>query len=378
MNIELIRLTILSLQGCTEDTPFGEDFVTYRVLGKIFACIDLTRPDRVVLKSPPSQTTALQARYDGVIPAWHWNKRHWIEVVFGRDVDDAQIRRLVYTAYSTVLHGLPKKAQIAFFKDLLPDGVFFTHSNTCTSTMEKGWSIGHAACVSAGYTIALVHADMQKSGRGQQGNAWYSQNGKNLTFTLAVSPTFLPPTEAFRQSELTAVALCRTLDKLLPDAAERLCIKWPNDIYYGDKKLCGTLFQNDITGGEYRMAAIGIGLNVNQQSFPDYLPNPVSMVQIMEYETGRFALLLRFVDDFMDLYIDLRESTSALSSGTFEAIEAEYHKRLYRRSGTHAWRDEKGAFSASIDQVEPDGTLLLRTDEGEMRRYGFKEVEYVW
>lgn len=376
MDIERLRLHLLSLRGCTEDMPFGEDIITFRVLGKIFACLDLTRPDRVVLKSPPTLTTALQDRYAEVIPAWHWNKQHWIEVVFGGREVDALVLHLVGVAYSTVLHGLPKKAQIEFFKEGLPPGVIFSHHNVCASTMEQGWSMGHSACAESTYEAALVHADLQKNGRGQQGTGWSSQNGKNLTFTIAVSPTFLPPGASFGLLQTAAVALHRTVAPLLKEAVEPLTVKWPNDLYYGDRKLAGTLIQNDFSAGVYRLAAIGIGLNVNQPSFPADVPNPVSLTQILGYDTARFVLLERFLGEFLALYDRLREALTGGLESVMEKVRTEYLHSLYRREGMWEWRDNEGSFTASVDSVLPDGTLCLRLPDGTRRSYAFKEVSY--
>ncbi len=242
--------------------------------------------------------------------------------------------------------------------------------------MEKAWSLGHAACADGTREVALVHADLQKRGRGQQGTGWNSQNGKNLTFTIAVSPQFLKPESSFGLLQLAAVALHRAVAPLLMDAVETLTIKWPNDLYYGDRKLAGTLIQNDFSAGVFRLASIGIGLNVNQLSFPSEVPNPVSLAQILDYETARFVLLERFLGEFLTLYNRLRDASSGNLESVMQDVRAEYMRCLYRREGEWEWRDAEGSFMASIETILPDGTLCLRLPDATKRSYAFKQVSY--
>lgn len=377
LNIEHLRLYLLAKRGCTEDTPFGEDLLTFRVLGKIFACIDLTRPDRVVLKTTPARSGELYARYSAIFGAWHWNKQHWLEAIFGGDASDAFILKLADEAYAAVLHGLPKKRQIAFFQEGLPTDVHFLHANTCTSTNDLALSLCDTDFDGEKCDFALIHSDLQRRGRGQQGTCWESQNGKNLTFSFVVTPDFLPPAQSFRLLQAAAVAIVRALGPLLADCSAPIAIKWPNDIYFGDSKLCGTLIQNVVSGDVLRHSIVGIGLNVNQLDFSENLPNPVSLAQILGVEINRFLLLERIVSEFRQIYFTLRDSIFNNRLNLFELVENEYLANLYRRVGTYAWRDAGGQFRAAIDTVLPDGTLRLRLSAGTVRAYAFKEVEFV-
>lgn len=109
MDIERIREYCLGLKGTTEDTPFGPDCIVFRIYGKIFACLDLTRPDRIALKCAPERATELREQYRGIEGAWHWNKRYWNDVVFDSDVPDQLVLELVGHSLDEVLRKLPKR-----------------------------------------------------------------------------------------------------------------------------------------------------------------------------------------------------------------------------------------------------------------------------
>lgn len=115
MNIESVRTYCLSKKLATEDCAFGPDWILFRVYNKIFACLDLTRPDRVILKCDAAYGQSLRDTYNGVIPAWHWNKRYWNEVLFNTDVDDALIFQLIDHSLNEVLAHMPRKYQQSYF-----------------------------------------------------------------------------------------------------------------------------------------------------------------------------------------------------------------------------------------------------------------------
>ena len=214
---------------------------------------------------------------------------------------------------------------------------------------------------------SLVIADYQTEGRGQMGNSWYSGRGDNLLFSLLIYPRQLPANESFILSRVTSLALKNLLDSFTDD----IRIKWPNDIYWKDKKIAGILIENDIQGKEIDNTVIGIGLNVNQQIFPVDLANPVSLRQITGIQHNREHLLELFMREFFLLYRDLQE-------GLKTDIEDEYMLDLYRVNDYYWFEDSKGRFKAKIETVLSSGHLVLRTlDSDEERRYTFKEVSFM-
>ena len=201
----------------------------------------------------------------------------------------------------------------------------------------------------------------QTAGRGQKGNRWESRSGENLTFSILLKPEALPAREQFILSQIVALGL---LDFLRAEGVQAT-IKWPNDIYVGDRKICGILIENRLQGGVIKDCIIGVGLNVNQQRFVSDAPNPVSLANLTGRLHDREVLLQRLLEAF-------DEECAGL-----EGVRLRYLPRLYRREKFHRYRDAQGEFFARIATVEEDGRLTLETIDGHTNRYAFKEVQFV-
>lgn len=218
-----------------------------------------------------------------------------------------------------------------------------------------------------GETMTVVVADEQTAGRGQGTNHWESERGKNLTFSVLVHPVMVPVARQFLLSEMGALALRDVLGEYLGDDDVRM--KWPNDIYWKDRKISGTLIETRLGGGHIKDCVFGIGLNVNQTEFRSDAPNPVSMCQILGRETPLDELLEKIVSSFRKYY-------EAIVNGEYAAISELYHDGLYHAHGFHAYRDKDGEFEGAIVEVEDSGRLVLRDRDGSIRSYAFKEVCY--
>ena len=206
----------------------------------------------------------------------------------------------------------------------------------------------------------VVVADYQTAGKGCGSNSWESERGQNLTFSMLIHPE-VAAKEQFWITEVVSVALCNTLERYIN---KKVDIKWPNDIYVGDQKICGILIENRLQGTAIKDSIIGIGLNVNQQAFQSDAPNPVSMWQLTGRVTDRETLLEAFLQAFNEAW----ES---------ETIAKAYRQRLYRREGYHAYSDKNGRFEAELRNVMPDGRLELEDKNGNVRNYAFKEVKFL-
>jgi BirA family biotin operon repressor/biotin-[acetyl-CoA-carboxylase] ligase len=206
----------------------------------------------------------------------------------------------------------------------------------------------------------VVVADYQTAGRGCGTNQWESERGKNLLFSVLLHPVDIPARDQFRISMAVSVALC----EMLSQYADGFSIKWPNDIYWNDRKICGILIENQLQGSYMRDSIIGIGLNVNQREFLSDAPNPVSLCQIVGHELGSDDLLHDF----------LRRLECVLQRNT---LYTDYEDRLYRRRKLEEYADRTGVFRASLQGVAPDGRLMLRDDGGRNRLYAFKEVQFI-
>lgn len=213
----------------------------------------------------------------------------------------------------------------------------------------------------------VIWAEHQTAGRGQRGHSWHSTEGDNLTFSVVLTPTFLPIVEQFLLSEVVALALVATLRRY--DIA--CSIKWTNDIYAGDKKITGVLIEHSLTGDRIARTIVGIGLNVNQRSFPSDLPNPTSMACERGTTFDRREVLDHLLEELSRLY-------GVLERGDKHAIEELYRSTMYHLDEPHTYAYPTGEqFTATIRGVRPSGELRLEHTDGTIREYAFKEVEFV-
>lgn len=237
----------------------------------------------------------------------------------------------------------------------------FYHVGEVTSTNTKALTLPSPGVKE----IKVIYADSQSDGRGQGSNHWESEKGKNLTFSIICRADFLKPADRFLLLQAGALAVRHVVGKLIRGVS----IKWPNDIYIGDRKVSGTLTELDITSGRIRRAVIGIGLNVNQSRFLSDAPNPVSILNATGRETPLKPLLRSLTERFAMEYDCLRDNR--------DYIRSRYFQHLWRLEGSHLYRDRDGLFHAVIVRVENDGRLVLRDTQGRERIYSFREVEAV-
>ena len=223
--------------------------------------------------------------------------------------------------------------------------------------------------------ITLVTAEYQTAGRGAGTNHWESQRGENLLFSLLVHPRHIPADHMFVMSEIMSLAVREAIAPLNPpmmggDGRGLFSIKWPNDIYYGDKKICGMLIENDLRGTCVERCVMGVGINVNQTAFESDAPNPISLAQILGQVVERRFVLESIMEHFTRYY-------KWTEQGRLYELHEMYLSHLYRIHEKHRFREEKGEFCATITAVEPTGHLVLVDQHGAERRYAFKEVEYL-
>ena len=220
-----------------------------------------------------------------------------------------------------------------------------THS---TSTLLK-------QLATEGNPPEFIYAGYQTAGRGQTGNSWESEADKNLLCSI-----LLPPDKnLYFLNIAVGVALIKVI-------GEDFTIKWPNDIYYGDKKAAGILIENAIIGNEIKYSIAGIGLNVNQTTFVSDAPNPISLKQIRGREY-----------DIEELMNRVLEEVHKVLNEPEEKVWASYKSHLYRREGFWPYEDQNGRFEARIEDVLPTGEIVLIDQEGTERKYQFKQIRYV-
>lgn len=236
------------------------------------------------------------------------------------------------------------------------------------------------ACGSTNTELAKLHdapagtvvvADCQMAGRGQRGNSWESEAGKNLTFSLLLRPYTISAAHQFELSMIVSIGICNALSNTLN--GHKPLIKWPNDIYVGNRKLCGILIENSLVGSSIARSIVGIGINVNQTEFRSDAPNPVSIKQLTGLDTDLDTLLSKVTDSITDT-LDQYENDPEP-----DELHALYMSMLWRNDGAmHPWQTPAGdIFEAAIVDVALDGTLTLRHADGKTISFLFKEVSAV-
>lgn len=214
-----------------------------------------------------------------------------------------------------------------------------------------------------GEDATICVADFQTAGRGCGSNSWESERGKNLLFSLLIHPTDIEAREQFHISMAISLTIC---DAMQSYGMKDVSVKWPNDIYWKDKKLCGILIENRLSGTFIRDSIIGIGLNVNQDVFLSDAPNPVSMRQILGREFNRDEVLRRIL------------AKLNVCRCMVDFTYMRYNAMLYRRGkGFFPFRDASGDFMAEILETDRSGILMLRKQGGEVQSYAFKEVQFI-
>lgn len=213
-----------------------------------------------------------------------------------------------------------------------------------------------------------VSADYQSAGHGQVGNSWESEREKNVLFSLMLRPLEVLPQRSFVLTEIVTLGTLRALTEIVPEVDVK--IKWPNDIYVGDRKLSGILIESSMMAGKIDSAVVGMGLNVNQLEFKSDAPNPVSLAQLTGREFDVRELMGRIVECILEQYKWYCEKG--------DVFHQEYLDKLYRR-GEWAWYERKDGerFEGKIEDVEPNGLLVMRKKSDEIEHFEFKSIKYI-
>lgn len=216
----------------------------------------------------------------------------------------------------------------------------------------------------------VIIAFNQTAGRGQKGNSWEAEPGKNATLSLLIKNPNVGIKEQFAISEAVSLAIVDVLENF----ATGFKIKWPNDIYHGDSKIGGILIEHSLNGDGIDHTIAGVGVNINQQMFTSDAPNPISLTHITgdTYDMNEISELL---SEKMEQYCTFDGSKEQLN-----AMHQRYLERLYRYDGKpHLFTTPNGAqFEATIEAVAPDGTLTLRhANDDSLHNYHFKEVGFI-
>ena len=252
-------------------------------------------------------------------------------------------------------------------------------TNSLMQRLLRGEEQEYAACLEE--KIPLLYTTYQTAGRGQTGNGWESERGKNLLLSYLLREPDIRPTDQFELNILAAMFTHMAIkDRLNDEQKKQLTIKWPNDIYYGDKKIAGILVENSLSGTRIQHSIAGIGINVNQERWIGNAPNPISLKQITGRDTHIENVLMTF-----EVYLDMWKLYQP------EECRAYYMEHLYRRDGywpyverevstqptMNATSETEGQFLAKIEDILPTGEIVLVDKQNQTRKYHFKQIRYV-
>lgn len=242
-------------------------------------------------------------------------------------------------------------------------GTPFTHLNRVNSTNIYAMEQLQAKMAEHG---AVFFADLQTAGKGQMGKKWESESGQNLLFSVILNVSTLNIGHQFALSAAIALASWDLLSQYIPS---ELTIKWPNDIYWGDRKAGGILIENQISGGIWTYAIAGIGININQTEFEGVKQKAVSLKQI----TGKTYQPVELAKELC-IHLNKRYHQLTQPTGPQKLID-QYNAVLYKRA--HLVKLKIGSITAKycINAVNSNGDLLATA--GIQHQFTHGKVEWI-
>jgi BirA family transcriptional regulator, biotin operon repressor / biotin---[acetyl-CoA-carboxylase] ligase len=245
---------------------------------------------------------------------------------------------------------------------------------TCHSTNEWCANFLENENVSEGFSLYTSH---QTHGKGQRGNSWEAEKDKNITMSIVLKPEFLKASSQFQLNIAISLGVYVAISKFLNGFAlkktsfynENLKIKWPNDIYFSNKKIGGILIENTILGTNLSTSIIGIGLNINQLTYENEKANSLREILGTNYDLQIEDLMTLIFEEIEAYYLKLK-------AGEIEFLNQEYLKALFRINQWHNFRKNGIDFSGKINGIDNFGRLKIETQFG-LEVFDFKEVEFV-
>ncbi len=214
-------------------------------------------------------------------------------------------------------------------------------------------------------TVWALH---QTAGRGQRGNVWLAESGKNLTFSILIALDGFEANRSFELNQLVSLAVWDVLIQYLPQVS----IKWPNDILADGNKIAGILIENTVQGKYIKYSVVGIGLNVNQIQFESALTHVTSLKKILQQDFDLETLL-------MEIGNALQMRILQYQNGLFSQMSQNYTDQLYGWKVIKKYmNNQEEVFEAAIIGISNEGKIQLKTSEQVIRYYDFKEVRLLY
>jgi len=216
--------------------------------------------------------------------------------------------------------------------------------------------------------FTTVVTENQTQGKGQRGNVWKSQSGKNLTFSVLYKNNAYFENSVFDINVAVCVSIIEVLEKI---KIPKLHIKWSNDILSDGKKIAGILIENTISWQQSVLSVIGIGLNVNQTNFTGF-PQASSLKNIIQKELDKDKIMLEIVKRF-------QENISFVSDGNSQIIWNKYHNFLFKKEIPSVFElPNNTKFMGIIKQVLKNGKLQVMLEDDSIKEFGLKEIRLIY
>jgi len=212
----------------------------------------------------------------------------------------------------------------------------------------------------------VVITDNQTAGRGQRGNTWESEPGKNLTFSIALRPSFLAAKDQFYLSMAISLGLYDSISQWLPSSEVK--IKWPNDVMLNGRKTCGILIENQLVGQSIEQSVIGIGLNVNQLLFNAPLATSMAL-------EGKKQFTLQ--DLLEPLFGTLEKRYLQLRTGNVSSLRMDYLNEMFRKGEEHPFKSEHRMFRGTIVGVDESGKLAMHINDS-LEYFDMKQIQFIY
>lgn len=211
----------------------------------------------------------------------------------------------------------------------------------------------------------IVYTDHQRQGKGQRGNVWIDEPGKNILMSVLLRPDWLSVADQYYFNIIAGLAVMEMLDQY--SSLEKK-LKWPNDIYLNGKKVCGILIENNLKGMAMESSIVGIGFNLNQKRFNMFIATSLFMETNEEYNRDEVI---------EDLLLSLERWYLVLKEGKKTRIMEAYHRQLMWRDEMHEFEDKENLFQGVIRGIDCHGKLVIERENGKKQSFHTKEIRFI-
>ncbi len=215
--------------------------------------------------------------------------------------------------------------------------------------------------------FTAVYTTNQTNGRGQGSHKWESEKDKNISFSFLLRPYFISPANQYVITKIVSLAIVEVLQSY---GIKDVRIKWPNDIYVKENKICGILVQNKVTGNELSAVYVGVGININQRDFL-FAPNPTSFLLELQREFDTNEVFDSCMQKIIHIY-------NMYEEGNYSDIDKDYLSKLLFMNQYRKYICQEKEIEAKINGVNEYGHLVLEGRNSKIYVAELREIKFVF